>query len=166
MMTSVNFLIVIGVSGSGKTTVGKKLASRLRWDFYDADNYHPSTNIEKMARGIALTDDDRTPWLNTLAQLINNCIIENKPGVLACSALKESYRQSMTDGNDGIEIVYLKGSHDLIFSRISERAGHYMKPNMLESQINTLEEPQNALVVDVDQPIDQIVEFIVSNLTL
>ena len=166
MVSSVNFLILIGVSGSGKTTIGKKLATCLGWDFYDADDYHPPANIDKMTHGVPLTDDDRAPWLYKLQQLIENNIKENKPGILACSALKKSYRQTLTAGYDGIKIVYLKGDYDLILSRMGNRSGHYMKSNMLESQFNILEEPQNALLVNIDQSIDQIVKFIVHSLAI
>src|SRR5512133_642162 len=129
-----NFFIVMGVSGCGKTTVGKLLAERLGWDFYDADDFHPPANIAKMAAGIPLNDDDRAPWLAKLHDLITTCLKENRPGVLACSALKERYRQILLASNDATRIVYLKGSFDLIQERMSARAGHYMKPGMLKSQ--------------------------------
>src|SRR5689334_2270351 len=107
------FMIVMGVSGSGKTRVGRSLAEHLGWDFYDADNFHPPENIAKMSRGIPLNDADRTPWLASLHELISSSLRTNHPGVLACSALKERYRQQLTDGNEGVQIVYLKGSYDL-----------------------------------------------------
>ena len=152
------FLIVMGVSGSGKSVVGKALAARLEWNFYDADDFHPPSNIAKMASGIPLNDEDRAPWLTSLHDLIELCLKEKRPGVLACSALKENYRQKMLLGNAGVQIVYLKGSYDLIWSRMAMRAGHFMKPEMLRSQFATLEEPTNALVIDVSPPVDEIVE--------
>ncbi len=164
-MDTLNFILIIGVSGSGKTTVGKTLAKRLMWDFYDADDFHPSANITKMAQGIPLNDADRMPWLGRLQQLINTSIAENKPGILACSALKESYRKFLIKDNPGIRIVFLKGSYDLILSRMKIRSDHYMQPNMLESQFNTLEEPGNALFVDINQPVEKIVDSIVQELS-
>jgi gluconokinase len=158
------FLIVMGVSGSGKTAVGKALAAELGWEFYDADDFHPPENIAKMERGIPLNDDDRSPWLAVLHDLIASCLKASLPGVLACSALKESYRQMLLAGNPAVQIVYLKGSYDLILSRMSIRSGHYMKPALLQSQFAALEEPQNALTVDITLPVDKIVEKILSSL--
>jgi gluconokinase len=158
-----NFIIIMGVSSSGKTTVGRALASRLGWDFYDADDFHPPANIAKMASGIPLNDHDRRPWLASLHDLIAACEKEERPGVLACSALKESYRQTLQAGNPAVKIVYLKGSYELIEKRIAERSGHYMKPGMLKSQFETLEEPAGALTIDIALPVEAIVEKIVAN---
>ena len=158
------FVIVMGVAGSGKTTVGELLAQRLGWNFYDADAFHPAENIEKMANGTPLDDIDRVPWLAALHALISTSLKENRPAVLACSALKESYRQQLLDGNEGVQIVYLKGSYDLIWSRISQRKDHYMKPQMLQSQFEALEEPANALTLDVSLSVEKIVEGIVKQL--
>jgi gluconokinase len=155
------FFIVMGVAGSGKSRVGQALATRLGWDFYDADDFHPPENVAKMQRGIPLDDESRVPWLAALHDLISACLAENRPGVLACSALKERYRQQLMERNAGVRLVYLKGSYDLILSRLQARAGHFMKPNMLRSQFETLEEPANALTVDVAPSVDEIVETIV-----
>jgi gluconokinase len=152
------FVIVMGVAGSGKTTVGEMLAQRLGWNFYDADAFHPAENIAKMANGTPLDDSDRAPWLAALHALIDTSLKENRPAVLACSALKESYRQQLLEGNEGVQIVYLKGSYDLIWSRISQRKDHYMKPQMLQSQFEALEEPTNALTFDVSLSVEDIVE--------
>lgn len=146
----------MGVSGCGKSSVGKALARSLEWDFYDADDFHPPANVAKMANGIPLDDSDRAPWLASLHELISSSLKADKPGVLACSALKERYRQQLMDGNNGVQIVYLKGSYDLIWSRMETRAGHYMKPHMLKSQFDALEEPVNALTIDISKPIDEI----------
>ncbi|MCI0609580.1 MAG: gluconokinase [Anaerolineae bacterium] len=154
------FLIVIGVSGSGKTTIGKAIASKLGWDFYDADDFHPQENISKMEMGIPLTESDRAPWLASLHDLIESCLTRGRPGVLACSALKESYRQKLMEGNDSVQLIYLKGSYDLIWSRVSARKDHYMKPEMLQSQFDALEEPTNARAVDISQSVDEIVQEI------
>jgi 6-phosphogluconate dehydrogenase len=164
-MSRTRFLIVMGVSGSGKTTVGRALAQRLGWDFYDADDFHPPANIAKMASGVPLTDEDRAPWLDTLHTLISQRLKEGRPGVLACSALKERYRQRLLEGNDGVQIVYLKGSYDLIRSRMENRTGHFMKAELLRSQFETLEEPLNALAVDISLPVEKIVEHIVRAIT-
>jgi gluconokinase len=153
----------MGVSGSGKTTVGSRLASQLGWNFYDADGFHPQTNILKMVQGIPLDDEGRAPWLASLHELISNSLKDNRPGVLACSALKERYRQTLLAGNKNVRIIYLKGSFDLIRSRISARSGHYMKPSMLQSQFDALEEPADALTLDASLPVDDIVTLIVDN---
>ena len=155
------FVIVMGVAGSGKTTVGELLAQRLGWSFYDADTFHPAENIAKMANGTPLNDSDRAPWLAALHALISTSLKEDRPGVLACSALKKSYRQQLLEGNEEVQFVYLKGSYDLIWSRISQRNDHYMKPQMLQSQFEALEEPTNALTFDVSMPVEEIVEGIV-----
>lgn len=164
-MKKTSFYIIMGVSGCGKTSVGKALAERLGWDFYDADDFHPPENIAKMAGGIPLSDEDRAPWLETLRALIADCLQTNRPGVLACSALKERYRQTLLDGNPGARLVYLKGSYDLIWSRMANRPGHYMKPEMLKSQFDALEEPQNALIVDISLLVEQIVNLLHEELT-
>lgn len=152
-----NFYIIMGVSGSGKSSVGQALAASLGWDFFDADDYHSPENIAKMASGIPLTDDDRAPWLATLHSLIRARLRQNRPAVLTCSALKERYRQILLDGNPGVRLVYLKGSYELIWARMHARSGHYMKAHMLKSQFEALEEPQNALVIEVDLPLNEIV---------
>ena len=160
------FIIVMGVAGCGKTTVGKSLAKHLGWDFYDADDFHPPKNISKMTNGIPLNDVDRLPWLATLRKLISSSLTHNRPSVLACSALKESYRQQMLADNESAQIVFLKGSYDLIWSRLSMRKDHYMKPQMLQSQFETLEEPANALTVDISRSINDIVQEILIGLRL
>ena len=158
------FFIVMGVSGCGKSSVGKFLAQTLGWDFYDADDFHPPANVAKMANGIPLDDSDRAPWLATLHDLISSSLNADKPGVLACSALKERYRQRLMDGNEGVQLIYLKGSYDLIWSRMERRAGHYMKPHMLKSQFDALEEPMNALTIDIAMSLDEIVQAILKNM--
>lgn len=154
------FFIVMGVSGCGKTTVGTALANRLGWNFYDADDFHPPENVAKMSAGIPLNDDDRYPWLVALHDLIANSLVNEKSGVLACSALKENYREVLLKDNDNVQIVYLKGSFDLILSRMQARSGHYMKPEMLQSQFDALEEPVDALTISISCSIDEIVNHI------
>ena len=159
-----HFIIVMGVSGSGKTRVGKALAGSLGWDFYDADDFHPPSNIAKMAEGIPLDDSDRAPWLGALNELLRSCLTRNRPGVLACSALKERYRATLLEGNSGVRLVYLKGSYDLIRSRMAGREGHYMKAHMLKSQFEALEEPSQAWTVDISLPVEEIVEILMRNM--
>ena len=159
------FFIVMGVSGCGKSSVGQSLAQSLGWDFYDADDFHPPANITKMASGTPLDDSDRAPWLASLNELISSSLKADSPGVLACSALKERYRQQLMDGNEGVQIIYLKGSYDLIWSRMEKRTDHYMKPHMLKSQFEALEEPKNAITVDVSMAVDEIVQEIISTMS-
>lgn len=154
-------IIVMGVSGSGKTTVGSLLADELSWKFFDADDFHPPENREKMARGIPLTDEDRIGWLETLRTLL----MENPSCVLACSALKKSYREFLTM-DDQVRFVYLKGSFDQIEARMKNRKDHYMPVQLLTSQFNTLEEPEAALIVDITQPPHKIVAEICKGLNL
>ena len=154
------FFIIMGVSGCGKTNVGHSLAHQLGWDFYDADDFHPPENVAKMAAGTPLDDSDRAPWLAALHDLISSSLKQNRPGVLACSALKERYRQQLLKDNPNVQLVYLKGSYDLIWSRMSARKDHYMKSHMLQSQFEALEEPQNALVIEITRSVDEIVQEI------
>ncbi|HAV76849.1 MAG TPA: gluconate kinase [Anaerolineae bacterium] len=152
--------LVMGVSGSGKTSLGVALAYKLGWEFLDADDFHPPENIGKMADGIPLDDSDRAPWLASLHDQLLTSLKADRHPVLACSALKESYRAQLLDKIDGIAVIYLKGSYDLILSRISAREGHYMKSDMLKSQFDILEEPQSAFEVDVSKSLDEMVESI------
>ncbi len=163
-MTTTRFIIVMGVSGSGKTSVGKALVQQLEWDFYDADDFHPSENVAKMEKGIPLNDSDRAPWLASLHDLISSTLKADRHGILACSALKERYRQQLLDGNPDVQLVYLKGTYDLIWSRMSERTDHFMKSQMLQSQFETLEEPTNAWTFDISQPVNDIVQEILQYL--
>ena len=160
------FVIVMGVSGSGKTSVGRSLAEKLGWDFYDADDFHPPANVAKMASGTPLDDSDRAPWLAALHDRISSSLKADQPGVLACSALKDRYRRQLLDGNQGVQVVYLKGSYELIWSRMEKRTDHYMKPHMLKSQFDALEEPANALTIDIAMSLDEIVQEIISSLSI
>lgn len=153
-------IIIMGVSGSGKTTIGKLLADSLGWEFSDADAFHSLENVEKMRCGIPLTEADRIPWLQDLQIAIKNWLQENKSMVLACSALKESYRQFLAVDSDRIRLVYLKGSYELIQKRLQERHNHYMSENLLDSQFNTLEEPLDTLYIDVIETPQVIVQNI------
>ncbi|HAX74250.1 MAG TPA: gluconate kinase [Cyanobacteria bacterium UBA11372] len=162
-------VIVMGVSGAGKSTIGKMLASKLNWEFFDADDFHPPANIEKMRQGIPLTDADRMPWLLTLQDAIARILQQDRHAVLACSALKSSYREIVLDNCDRsqIRLVYLKGSFQLIQQRLKQRQNHYMSQNLLQSQFDILEEPEDAICVDISQPMDaiaqQISEMVIGN---
>ena len=156
-------IIVMGVSGCGKTTIGQGLAKQLHLPYYDADDFHPSTNVEKMKNGMPLNDNDRWPWLNALADQIQTW--DNQGGsVLSCSALKESYRTLLASKSRNVEWVYLKGSFELIQSRLEEREGHYMKSSLLQSQFDTLEEPDYGIHVSIENTPENIISTILSNL--
>ncbi len=153
-------ILIMGVSGSGKTTIGKLLANSLDWQFSDADAFHSPENVEKMRCGIPLSEADRIPWLQDLQTAIKNWLQENKNVVLACSALKESYRQFLVLDSDRIKLVYLKGSYELIQKRLQERHHHYMSEKLLDSQFYTLEEPLDTIYIDVIETPQVIVQNI------
>lgn len=144
------FYIVMGVSGSGKSTVGKLLSDRLNCQFYDADDFHTPNNIAKMSLGKPLTDSDRLPWLLKLQDIVSYTIEQQKTAVMACSALKEQYRQIIAGKYpQKITWIYLRGDYNTIYKRIQLRQNHFLKESLLRSQFNTLEEPKNALILDV-----------------
>ncbi|KAF3889781.1 MULTISPECIES: gluconokinase [Nostocales] len=153
-------VILMGVSGVGKTTIGKLLAESLQWEFSDADNFHSLENVEKMRRGIPLSDTDRKPWLQDLQAAIKHWLQDNKNMVLACSALKDSYRQFLILDSERTKLVYLKGSYQLIQQRLHERQNHYMSEKLLNTQFETLEEPSDAIHVEVSAPPQVIVQNI------
>jgi carbohydrate kinase (thermoresistant glucokinase family) len=160
------FLVIMGVAGVGKTSVGVALAARLGWPFYDADAFHPEANVAKMARGEPLDDADRAPWLERLRELIAAHLAGERPGVLACSALKQRYRDTLASAGEGVTFVFLTGSPELIEARMRARHDHYMKAGMLASQFAALEPPAGALTVEVTAPVAQIVERVVAALGL
>jgi gluconokinase len=149
-------VIVMGTTGSGKTTIGSLLAKRMGWEFVDADDFHPPSNVEKMKHGIPLTDADREPWLKALHDKIVEWTAEKRSIVLACSALKQSYRDELRASSD-VKFVYLKGSYQLFSERVLARRGHFAKQDLLASQFATLEEPTDAITVDAAAPPEQIV---------
>jgi gluconokinase len=157
-----NGFLIMGVSGSGKTTVGKALAQNLGWAFFDADDFHPPENITKMINGLPLSDSDRAPWLASLHHLLASTIESNHHPILACSALKEKYRAQLLNDVEEVEIIYLKGNYDLIWSRMSAREGHYMRPEMLRSQFAALEEPEDVLVLDVSMSVEDMIDKIMA----
>ena len=147
----------MGVAGAGKTTIGRALAQRLGWEFVDADSFHSLDNIEKIRRGIPLNNADRAPWLHAIRKAIDHWIAEHRNVVLACSALKQSYREQLNAGPD-LKFVYLKGSSEVIGERLKSRHGHFAGLQLLASQFATLEEPADAITIDVSQSIDSAVE--------
>jgi gluconokinase len=159
-------LVLMGVSGAGKTTIGRLLADSLGWKFCDADDLHSEANKAKMSGGIALTDADRAPWLASIRDLIASRLARSINLVLACSALKKSYRAEIVVDPERVRIVYLKGSHQLIEARIAHRLHHFMSKELLDSQFETLEEPDDAIVVDVGATPEAIVANIRGQLGL
>jgi gluconokinase len=157
-------VIVMGVTGSGKTTVGMLLAKRLGWDFLDADDFHSAANKAKMHQGIPLTDADRTPWLTAMHVKLAQLEAEKRSAVLGCSALKQSYRDLLMAGVEA-KLVYLKGSYDFIAERLHSRKGHFADEHILAGQFADLQEPKDAIVVDVAPSVDKIVDEILQHLT-
>jgi gluconokinase len=153
-------VILMGVSGSGKTTIAERLAQALGWPFYEGDQFHPPANIAKMQQGIPLTDEDRWPWLQALRTRIETCIQQGVSAVLACSALKQAYREYLVIDEAEVKLVYLKGDYDLIHKRLAQRRGHFMPPELLASQFATLEEPEQGVAVDIGHSPETIVALI------
>jgi gluconokinase len=154
-------IVLMGVSGSGKTTIGKALANDLHWTFVDADDFHSPANIAKMHAGVPLTDEDRRPWLDALRTRVSAACKSGENIVLACSALKHAYQQYLDGHEEGcIHYVYLQGSEELIRQRLAIRTGHFLNPNLLDSQFQILEPPTGAVRIDVAPPVNEIVREI------
>ncbi len=158
--------LIMGVSGSGKTTVGQAFSQTVGYAFYDADNFHPPENIAKMSQGIPLNDSDRLPWLLAIKGVINKHQQLQKNAVITCSALKQSYRDLLQEDTTGIIWIYLKGTYETILKRIQQRSNHFMKETMLLSQFQALEEPENAMIIDINSPVEEIVEAIINQLAI
>lgn len=152
-------IIVMGVSGSGKSTIGAMLANELGWQFYDADDFHPPANRKKMVKGIPLNDEDRAEWLKALQALLRKNLDNDVSSVLACSALKQRYRERLAV-DESVRFVYLRGSFDQIETRMKRRKDHYMPVQLLQSQFEALEEPREAVVIDISHPPEEIVDII------
>ena len=160
--------VVMGVSGSGKTTIGRAVAARLGWSFEEGDALHPPGNIAKMRAGQPLDDSDRAPWLAAVAARIDEWRSRGENGVITCSALKRSYRKIIIDDRREVRLVYLSGSRELIAARMVQRHDHFMPASLLDSQFETLEPPgleENAITVSVDAPLDKIVDRLVAELS-
>jgi gluconokinase len=167
--TTPSVLIIMGVSGCGKSTIGALLAARLGWEFEDADWLHPAANVEKMHSGIPLTDEDRRPWLEAVTGWIDHCRASRGHGVVACSALKRRYRDILIGDRPDVGLVYLKGDEELIARRIATRHEHFMPRSLLHSQFEALEEPgpdENPIVISIEPRPSQIVEQILSVLNM
>jgi carbohydrate kinase (thermoresistant glucokinase family) len=159
----------MGVSGSGKTTIGEELAARIGWRYEDADSFHPASNVAKMSAGLPLTDEDRWPWLRAIADEIDRASEAGERIVIGCSALRRVYRDLLVHGRDDIRIIYLNGTQALIAGRLDQRKGHFMPPGLLTSQFGTLEPPvpdEHAVTVSIDAPAGTIVDDILRQLKL
>ncbi len=161
-------VIIFGVSGAGKTTLGRLLARELGWTFYEADDFHSQANIDKMRAAVPLTDEDRWPWLESLRRLIERCLAAKENAVLACSALKKSYRE-LLHVNEEVKLVYLRGSYELIAGQLRKRHGHFLKPELLQSQFAALEEPEAAegvIAIELGGTPQELVDAIKTKLLL
>jgi gluconokinase len=159
----------MGVSGSGKSTIAERLAARLAWRYEDGDKFHPPANVAKMSTGQPLTDEDRWPWLQAIADEIDRTCKASQRAVVACSALKHAYRDILVHGRDDVRIVFLNGTQDLIADRLATRKGHFMPPGLLTSQFKTLEPPRSTeqpITVSIDAPVETIVDDIIRQLNL
>lgn len=162
-------LVVMGVSGSGKSTIAERLAARLAWRYEDGDKFHPPANVAKMSAGQPLTDEDRWPWLQAIADEIDRTCKASQRAVVACSALKHAYRDILVHGRDDVRIVFLNGTQNLIADRLATRKGHFMPPGLLTSQFKTLEPPRSTeqpITVSIDAPVETIVNDIIRQLNL
>lgn len=157
-------ILIMGVAGSGKSTVGRMLATALGWPYFEADDFHPPANKEKMSQGLPLNDTDRAPWLAALRTKIDDCRATKRSAVFTCSALKAAYRARLGIGAPDITLVHLTGDLETIQARVAQRQGHYMKTELVQSQFDTLETPQEALTVDIKLSPEEIVQFILRNL--
>ncbi|MGH7995298.1 MAG: gluconokinase [Opitutaceae bacterium] len=156
-MTDPVVIVVMGVSGSGKTTVGALLARELGWSFRDADQFHPPENVARMSAGVPLTDEDRAPWLAAIRRYIDECLERLRPAVVTCSALRENYRRTIAADPEHVKFVFLRGDYALILERLRERTGHFMKAPMLRSQFDALEPPTGVFTADAAETPEAIV---------
>lgn len=165
-MAKPEILIVMGVSGSGKSTVGRLLAQELGWQYLEGDDFHPPANVEKMRSGTPLTDEDRLPWLDALRDLVRDALKRNRHLVVTCSALKQKYRQRLAVDESKVVYIYLKGDFELIANRLKGRKGHFMPETLLKSQFEAMEEPKDAITVDVALSPRDIVDRIKNSIEL
>lgn len=155
--TEPNVVVIMGVSGSGKTTIGRLLAAELGWSFRDADDFHSAENIARMSAGIPLTDADRRPWLKAIHDELARVVVGGQSVILACSALKQSYRAQLSDGLSKMTFILLDADRKLLAERMATRDAHFMPPGLLDSQLDTLERPEDAVIVDAGRPPFEIV---------
>src|SRR3954464_2078347 len=156
-MTPGKIILIMGVAGSGKTTIGRRLATDLGWPYHEADDFHSAANKDKMARGIPLDDYDRAPWLASIRGAMDDCLAENRSAVFTCSGLKDKYRRVLMEGAPGVALVYLSCDFETSLARVGRRQGHYMKAEMVQSQFEALEVPADALTIDTKLPPDRII---------
>lgn len=159
-------LLLMGVAGSGKTTIGRRLAAELGWPYHEADDFHSAANKDKMGRGLPLDDHDRAPWLAAIRAAIDECLAAGRNAVFTCSGLKEKYRRVLMDGAPGVKLVYLACDFEMSLARVGRRRGHYMKADMVKSQFEALEVPADALTLDTKLSPDKIVASIKRELSL
>lgn len=159
-------IILMGVAGSGKTSVGLRLAEILGWSFFDGDDFHSPGNVTKMSKGIPLDDSDRQDWLVSLHDLIEQKSSEGKSILVACSALKKEYRETLRKDNPEVVFVFLRGSYNLIYNRMKNRKNHYMDAGMLQSQFEDLDEPTNAIEININQDFESIVDNVLQKIDL
>lgn len=165
-MPSPRIILLMGVAGSGKTTIGRRLAAQLGWPYHEADDFHSAANKDKMGRGIPLDDYDRAPWLASIRAAMDDCLAAGGSAVFTCSGLKDKYRRVLLDGAPGISLVYLACDLETSLARVGRRQGHYMKAEMVQSQFEALEVPADALTLDTRLPPEKIIAAIRSSLAL
>ena len=156
-MTGTKIILLMGVAGSGKTTIGRRLAAQLGWPYHEADDYHSVANKDKMGRGLPLDDYDRAPWLAAIRAAMDDCLAAGHSAVFTCSGLKDKYRRVLLDGAPGISLVYLACDLETSLARVGRRQGHYMKADMVQSQFEALEAPADALTLDTRLPPEKII---------
>ena len=165
-MTSPKIILIMGVAGSGKSTIGRRLAAELGWPYHEADDFHSAANKEKMSRGIPLDDYDRAPWLASIRAAMDDCLGSGQSAVFTCSGLMEKYRRVLMDGAPGVSLVYLACDFETSLARVGRRQNHYMKADMVKSQFEALEVPTDALTVDTKLPPDRILAEIRRSLSI
>jgi len=156
-MTGTKIILLMGVAGSGKTTIGRRLAAQLGWPYHEADDYHSAANKDEMGRGLPLDDYDRAPWLASIRAAMDDCLAAGHSAVFTCSGLKDKYRRVLQDGAPGISLVYLACDLETSLARVGRRQGHYMKADLVQSQFAALEAPADALTLDTRLPPEKII---------
>jgi gluconokinase len=166
MLPAPKIILIMGVAGSGKSTIGRRLAAELGWPYHEADDFHSAANKDKMARGIPLDDYDRAPWLSSIRVAMDDCLAAGRSAVFTCSGLKEKYRRVLMDAAPGVSLVYLSCDMETSLARVGRRQGHYMKAEMVKSQFEALEVPTDALTLETKLPPERIIAEIKGTLKL